>query len=101
MYGAGRVKIPDLMALWAARLAHAKREVRALVAALRSRGPTRVRRGAVGPCLPADCRDRLRSGLRMIVMATRGRGRVARWLLGSTAKRVIRSAPCPVLTVLA
>jgi nucleotide-binding universal stress UspA family protein len=35
----------------------------------------------------------------MIVMATRGRGRVARWLLGSTADRVIRSAPCPVLTV--
>ena len=38
MYGAGRVKIPDLMALRAARLAHAKREVRARVAALRSRG---------------------------------------------------------------
>ncbi|MFP4228655.1 MAG: universal stress protein [Salinivenus sp.] len=33
----------------------------------------------------------------MIVMATRGRQGVDRFLLGSTTERVVRSAPCPVL----
>ena len=35
----------------------------------------------------------------MIVMGTHGRGGLNRVLLGSVAVRVIRLAPCPVLTV--
>jgi nucleotide-binding universal stress UspA family protein len=35
----------------------------------------------------------------LIVMGTHGRGPVAHFLLGSIAERVVRSAPCPVLTV--
>ena len=35
----------------------------------------------------------------LIVIATRGRSQVARVLLGSVADRVVRTAPCPVLTV--
>jgi nucleotide-binding universal stress UspA family protein len=35
----------------------------------------------------------------MIVMGTHGRGGLNRMLLGSVADRVIRLAPCPVLTV--
>ena len=35
----------------------------------------------------------------VIVMGTHGRGAVAHALLGSVAERVVRSAPCPVLTV--
>jgi nucleotide-binding universal stress UspA family protein len=35
----------------------------------------------------------------LIVLGTHGRGAVAHMLLGSVAERVVRSAPCPVLTV--
>src|SRR5262245_32959128 len=35
----------------------------------------------------------------LIVMGTHGRGAVAQLLMGSVAERVVRLAPCPVLTV--
>ena len=35
----------------------------------------------------------------LIVMGTHGRGAVAHLFLGSVAERVVRAAPCPVLTV--
>jgi nucleotide-binding universal stress UspA family protein len=38
-------------------------------------------------------------GSDLIVMGTHGRGRVVQLFLGSVAEGVVRSAPCPVLTV--
>ncbi len=38
-------------------------------------------------------------GADLIVMATHGRGFVSHALFGSTTERVIRKAPCPVLTI--
>jgi universal stress protein A len=35
----------------------------------------------------------------LIVMGTHGRGRFAHMVMGSVAERVVRLAPCPVLTV--
>jgi universal stress protein A len=35
----------------------------------------------------------------LVVMATHGRGSVARLMLGSVTDKIVRSAPCPVLTI--
>jgi nucleotide-binding universal stress UspA family protein len=35
----------------------------------------------------------------LIIMATHGRGAISHLLLGSTTEKVVRKAPCPVLTV--
>lgn len=40
-----------------------------------------------------------RGGAELIVLAASGRGRVARFFLGSTADRIIRGAPCPVMVI--
>lgn len=39
------------------------------------------------------------NGVDLIIMGTHGRGAVAHLLVGSVAERVVRTAPCPVLTV--
>lgn len=38
-------------------------------------------------------------GIDLIVMGTHGRGAVAQIFMGSVAEKVVRTAPCPVLTV--
>jgi nucleotide-binding universal stress UspA family protein len=40
-----------------------------------------------------------RERIDLIVTSTNGRGAVAHLLLGSVAERIVRTAPCPVLTV--
>src|SRR5262245_28246332 len=39
------------------------------------------------------------NGIDLIVMGTHGRGPLGKMVLGSVAERVVRRAPCPVLTV--
>ena len=45
--------------------------------------------------------ERLREkpAIDLVVMATHGRGGVPRLVMGSVAERVLRAAPCPVMTV--
>ncbi len=38
-------------------------------------------------------------GIGLVIMATHGRGGIAHAVFGSTAEKMIRSAPCPVLTL--
>ncbi len=40
-----------------------------------------------------------KNSIDLIVMGTNGRGRLAQLFVGSVAERVVRDAPCPVLTV--
>ncbi len=56
---------------------------------------------AIGPGHPAQCvlEEAVRTQADLIVMAASGRSRVARFFVGSTADRVIREAPCPVLVI--
>ena len=44
-------------------------------------------------------RDAKEHAVDMIVLGTHGRGLAAQLLLGSVVEKVVRSAPCPVLTV--
>ena len=45
--------------------------------------------------------DRLQEDppIHLVVMATHGRGGVSRMVMGSVADKIVRGAPCPVLTV--
>jgi universal stress protein A len=55
-----------------------------------------VRVGKAAPTIIELARER---GSDLIVMGTRGRTGLSHLLMGSVAERVVRSAPCPVLTV--
>jgi nucleotide-binding universal stress UspA family protein len=55
-----------------------------------------VIQGPVGAMITAYAEA---NGFDLIVMGTRGRGGLAHVLMGSIAESVIRTAPCPVLTV--
>lgn len=57
---------------------------------------TEVVGGAPARVIVQVARDR---GVSLIVMGTHGYGPVAHLILGSVAERVVRTAPCPVLTV--
>jgi nucleotide-binding universal stress UspA family protein len=99
MAGEGYVSPTVVREVWAAGRREAERGVDRLVGQARAR---RVRvRAAVGEGAAADAivraARRHRAGL--VVVGTRGRSGVRRLLLGSVAERVVRSAPCPVLTV--
>lgn len=54
---------------------------------------------AEGPAAAAIVRAAKRKRVGLIVLGTRGRTGLSRMLVGSVAERVVRTAPCPVLTV--
>ena len=61
-------------------------------------GATAVVRISTSPALAiVDYAREVRVDL--IIMGTHGRGAMAQLLMGSVAERVVRTAPCPVLTV--
>ncbi len=57
---------------------------------------TLLRIGGAASSIVDEARHR---GSDLIVMSTQGRHGVGRWLLGSVAERVVRTADCPVLIV--
>ena len=63
--------------------------------------PLRTRRVLIASSSPAVAivDYAIRARIDLIVTGTHGRGAVAHLLMGSVAERVVRTAPCPVLTV--
>ena len=93
---------PDLIRMNRDASEKAKEEadayLQAQVGSLRARGLTVdwavVEGGQAGHGILAEAE---RAGCDLIAMATRGRGAIARTLLGSTADKVVRGASVPVL----
>jgi nucleotide-binding universal stress UspA family protein len=65
-----------------------REELRAVTVVLRSK--------TIAAAIAEYARD---TDVDLIVLGTHGRGAVAHLLIGSVAERVVRTAPCPVLTV--
>ena len=55
-----------------------------------------VTSSATATCIVQYARDH---DINLIIVGTHGRGAMAHLLMGSVAERVVRTAPCPVLTV--
>ena len=62
----------------------------------RFRAVTEVRAGGAADTIGEFARA---NGIDLIVMGTHGRRGLAHMFLGSVAERVVRTAPCPVLTI--
>ena len=91
-YAVNKQYLTDRMSEASAQLAEFKHEAHARGIAAR----TRIATG-----LPSDevVTEALAEDADMVIVGTRGNSGLAHVLLGSTAERLIRSAPCPVLAV--
>jgi nucleotide-binding universal stress UspA family protein len=58
-----------------------------------------VRETCIGPAFLEIVRYAKKSDINLIVIGTHGRSGIKHMLLGSVAEKVVRKAPCPVLTV--
>lgn len=78
----------------------ARRELRRLLADTDKSGPPSIpivlRSSSPAQAIIEYAKGR---GIDVIVMGTHGRGGLAHLVMGSVAERVVRLAPCPVLTV--
>jgi len=87
---------PDLRASLM-RDADARLRQRLATGATRNRGEEAAL--LTGPIAVSIVEDAQSHAVDLILMATHGRGGMAHLLLGSVAERVVRTAPCPVMTV--
>lgn len=83
----------EIMALGRARM---ERFARESLADVRPAAITHVAMGRPFTEIIAFAREK---EIDLIVMSTHGRGAIAQMLLGSTTEKVVRKAPCAVLTV--
>lgn len=90
-----RPQLDEMFARFDAELAKYEQTALALGA---PRVKTHVRQG---PCAAEICNFAQEQSFDLIVMGTHGRRGLNRLLLGSVAERVLRMAPCPVLTMTA
>jgi len=78
---------------------YAKAELAKLAEVAREKGVTVVEQVAQGKPSAEIIRFAQEQKIDMIVLGTHGKGMLDQALFGSTTERVVRRAPCPVLTV--
>lgn len=91
--------VPTPPAMREELLTNAQEQLRARVNRLEQKGVQRTMKVYTGPAAKAITEYAAEHAIDLIVMGTHGRGGMANLLLGSVAERVVRTAPCPVLTV--
>jgi universal stress protein A len=99
LYGESVLNMPKVQSVYDAQRKWAEATLEARVGDLRQRGIKASWRAQVGVPFEEIVRVATEERADMIVMGTHGRSGLNRALLGSVAERVIRLAPCPVLTV--
>jgi nucleotide-binding universal stress UspA family protein len=88
--------VPELMENLIADADRRLATLKASAAALGLTAETAVIRGRPAPAIVEHAKN---GGFDLIVMGTHGRTGVSHVVMGSVAERVLRKAPCPVLTV--
>lgn len=99
LYGEQVFAMPDVKRIYEAQARWAEERLAGRADTLTREGvPTRWRRrvGVVHAEIGAVAREEAAD---YIVIGTHGRGGLDRLMLGSVAERVVRTAPCPVITV--
>jgi nucleotide-binding universal stress UspA family protein len=99
LYGETILNMPKVRSVYDAQRKWAEETLEARAADLRQRGMKASYRVQVGVPFEEIVKVAGEERADMIVMGTHGRSGLNRALLGSVAERVIRLAPCPVLTV--
>lgn len=99
LYGESVLSMSKVQSVYDAQRKWAEEALEARAADLRGRGVKTSWRANVGAPFEEIVKIAGEERADMIVMGTHGRSGLSRVLLGSVAERVIRQAPCPVLTV--
>lgn len=99
LYGEHAFSMPDVKRIYEAQARWAEERLAERAAALTRDGVTTRWRRRVGVVHEEICATAREVGAGFIVMGTHGRTGIDRLMLGSVADRVVRTAPCPVLTV--
>jgi nucleotide-binding universal stress UspA family protein len=99
LYGENAFGMADVKRVYEAQARWAEARLADRADALTKDGvPSRWRR-RVGAVHQAICDAAREEAADYIVMGTHGRSGIERLMLGSIADRVVRTAPCPVMTV--
>jgi nucleotide-binding universal stress UspA family protein len=99
LYGESAFGMGDVKRIYEAQARWAEKHLADRATALSTDGvPTRWRH-RVGVVHEEICNAAREEAADYIVMGTHGRSGIGRLMLGSVADRVVRTAPCPVVTV--
>jgi nucleotide-binding universal stress UspA family protein len=99
LYGESILNMPKVQSVYDAQRKWTEETLEARADDLRRRGLKASWRAQVGVPFEEIVKVAEEEHADMIVMGTHGRSGLGRALLGSVAERVVRLAPCPVLTV--